>query len=151
MKRASSSLHCRDMSRLACKSSAFTRTQSTAHFNLWSEERAVISSIAHKKKSGRSIHSGLSVLGIRNSTTFSHSRFYTTTSLKSTTEAQEGIEIKELTSPVFYERRIKDLFNGAERNIDEEGWTKAEDRLFTILDTSEQLKKALQEQGKDGR
>ena len=150
MKRASSSLHCRDMSRLACKSSAFTRTQSTAHFNLWSE-RPVISSIAHKKKSGRSIHSGLSVLGIRSCTTFAHSRSYTTTSLKSTTEAQEGIEIKEVTSPVFYERRIKDLFNGAERNIDEEGWTKAEDRLFTILDTSEQLKKALQEQGKDGR
>jgi len=111
----------------------------------------VISSIAHKKKSGRSIHSGLSVLGIRSCTTFAHSRSYTTTSLKSTTEAQEGIEIKEVTSPVFYERRIKDLFNGAERNIDEEGWTKAEDRLFTILDTSEQLKKTLQEQGKDGR
>lgn len=95
-------------------------------------------------------HSPRSV-AVRNAAIFSHvGRFYTTATRQST-ELAGTDDIKELTSPVLYERRIKDLFDNAEKHIDDERWTLAEDRTYSILDMCEQLQKTLTELGKDGK
>ena len=91
----------------------------------------------------RAISANSVILSAREGVLPFHHRYYS-----SAVATPEPAEIKEIVSPVFYERRIADLWSAAERNVEEEKWTKAEDRLFTVLENVDHLKTTLKDLGK---